>query len=68
LFPGVGVAPSAGALVDPFLPVGEVLFTGDEVVVIGIDRAAPSAVGLPDPFPSARAALLSAGEGLVVGF
>ena len=67
LLPGVGVAPSAGGLVDPFLPVGEVLFTGDEVVVIGFDDAAPSAVGLPDPFPPAGAVLFSRGGGFVVG-
>ena len=67
LLTGCVLAPSAGGFVDPFLPVRELLFTGDEVVVIGIDRATPSAVGLPDPFPSAGTALLSAGEGLVVG-
>ena len=56
------MAPSAGGLVDPFLPVGAVLFAGDEVLVIGFDDAAPSAVGLPDPFPPAGAVLFSAGR------
>ena len=67
LLPGVGVVPSAGGLVDPFLPVGEVLFIGDEVVFIGFDDAAPLAGGLPDPFPPAGAVLFSGGEGFVVG-